>query len=411
MSYQNYSSNREYKHRKKKKEKHGFFQFLKQLILKKLPPINKNLLVIVFILIVFGTVAIFSATAPDGISRYDNPLHYPARHIGFAIIAFIGMFITSRIHYKNWENWVKPITYIVIALIFLTLVPGIGKVDYGSARWIGIGPLQIQPSEFCKFTCILLMASTLDKIKSISNWAVTKTPIILILIMFFIIFKQPNMSMLIILTSTIFAMLFVAGLNKMIFVSGAGLAAMGAFYFISNTAYQSTRITGWLHPWDDPQGAGYNIIQSWYAISSGGLLGVGLGASKQKLYYLPVGYTDFIFSVIAEEMGFVGVIMLIALFLLFIAVGFKIAARCDNYFGKLLAFGIVFNIGFQAITNMCVASGVFPVTGVTLPLISYGGSSFIATCGMLGVLFNISRYAVKKERKSDNEQIKQQPQT
>ena len=159
---------------------------------------------------------------------------------------------------------------------------------------------------------------------------------------------------------------------------------------------------GWLDPFSDPQGIGYNIIQSWYAIASGGLLGVGLGNSKQKLYYLPVGYTDFVFSVIAEETGFVGITVLVLLFLLFLTFGFKVAIRCEDMFGRLLAFGIVFNISFQAFTNMCVASGVFPVTGVTLPLISYGGSSFIATCAMIGVLFNISRYSVKKERKADD---------
>lgn len=399
MSYQKYNNNKEYKPRSRRK-------------LKKLPPINQNLLIVVLMLIIFGTVAIFSATAPDGLYNFENPLYYPIRHIAFGIVGIFGMIITSRIHYQNWakEKWVMYITWVVIGLILATLIPGIGRTDYGSSRWIGFGPLQIQPSEFCKFTCILLMATALSKAKSLKSEICMKHAF-LILIMLGIIVKQPNLSMCIILGSTCLAMLWAAGLNRIIFIGTAALAAFGGVFSIFKNSYQSSRIIGWLHPELDPQGAGYNILQSWYAISSGGFFGAGLGASKQKLYYLPVGYTDFIFSVIAEEMGFVGITVLICLFVLFMTFGFKVATHCNNAFGRLLAFGIVFNISFQALTNMCVASGVFPVTGVTLPLISYGGSSFIATCAMLGILFNISRYSVKAERKLENGQLKQQPQT
>ena len=187
-----------------------------------------------------------------------------------------------------------------------------------------------------------------------------------------------------------------AGLNLMLpIMIGCAFVPFVVFRILS-TPYQAKRITGWLDPFSDPQGLGYNIIQSWYAISSGGLFGSGIGNSKQKLYYLPFGHTDFIFAVIGEELGFIGCIALICLFLLFIRQGFRICSNCDDKFGKLLGFGIVFIIAVQAFINMCVAIGVFPVTGVTLPLISYGGSSFIATTAMLGILLNISRYNNKK---------------
>jgi cell division protein FtsW len=160
--------------------------------------------------------------------------------------------------------------------------------------------------------------------------------------------------------------------------------------------YQLKRIMGWLDPWSDPQGIGYNIIQSLYAIGSGGLFGVGYGMSRQKLFWLPFGYTDFIFAVISEELGLIGCIILIGLFTAFIYRGFFIASKCANHFGKLVAFGITFVIGFQAFTNMAVATGVFPVTGVTLPLISHGGTSVVITMAMLGILLNISRKRIKK---------------
>ena len=365
----------------------------------KLPPINKNLLIVVVMLIIFGIVAIFSASAPEGVDYYENPLYYPLRHLAFAVFGIAGMVIISRIHYKNWERWVMPVAITTIALIVMTLIPGLGRTDYGSSRWLTFLP--IQPSEFGKFACILLMASCLCKAKNLMHPMVVKH-LGLIGFMMLIILMQPNMSMFIILAMTSLAMLFVAGMNFTIFITAAAAMVPLAGFIILKNAYQSKRIMGWLDPFSDPQGIGYNIIQSWYAIASGGLLGVGLGNSKQKLYYLPVGYTDFVFSVIAEECGFVGITVLVLLFLMFINFGFKVAMRCEDMFGRLLAFGIVFNIGFQAFTNMCVASGVFPVTGVTLPLISYGGSSFIATCAMIGVLFNISRYPMKKEGKAEN---------
>ena len=374
---------------------------------EKLPPVNPNLLIVILMLIIFGMVAIFSATAPDGIAIANNPLYYPIKHIGFVIIGFGIMTFASKIPYTKWSKIAVPFAGVISVLIVLTLIPGIGKTDYGSSRWISLGFMQFQPSEFCKFACILLMASALSKVKNTLFHPLFNKHALIILFMAFIIFKQPNMSMLIILFVTCAGMCFAAGLHPAIFIAGAGGLAAAISYFISNTAYQSTRITGWLNPQADPQGAGYNILQSWYAIASGGLLGVGLGASKQKLYYLPVGYTDFIFAVISEELGFIGVLVLITLFILFMTLGFRVAARCKDTFGRLMAFGIVFCIGFQAVANMCVASGVFPVTGITLPLISYGGTSFFATSLMLGVLLNISRYSRKKERKSDSEQITQ----
>ncbi len=401
MSYQKRQTENVIKHNKKT-SKFGIKK------LKKLPPVNKNLLIVVLMLVIFGIVAIFSASAPEGVDHYENPLFYPLNHLKFAVVGFFLMFLTSRIHFKNWEKWVMPVSIVTIALIAATLVPGLGKTSYGSSRWLTFLP--IQPSEFGKFACVLLMSSALYKAKNVLDPLVIKH-FALVALMMLIILVQPNMSIFLLLGITCLAMLTAAGMNLRIFITTAVIAIPCVLYLIMNTEYQRKRVMGWLDPFSDPQGIGYNIIQSWYAISSGGLLGVGIGNSKQKLYYLPFGHTDFIFSVIAEELGFVGISVLVILFLLFINIGFKVAARCEDQFGRLLAFGITFIIGVQAFINMCVASGVFPVTGVTLPMISYGGSSFIVTTAMIGVLLNISRYSAKKERKPYNENKKRPQET
>lgn len=375
----------------------------KKIKLPKLPSVNKDLLIVVLTLSLFGIVAIFSASAPEGVDHYENPLYYPLNHLKFAVAGFFLMFLTSKIHYKNWKRWIIPISIVTISLIAATLIPGLGKTNYGSSRWLTFLP--IQPSEFGKFACVLLMSTALYKAKNVIDKNVLKH-FGLILLMMIIILLQPNLSIFILLGVTCFAILVAAGMNLKIFTILASIAIPVVITIILNTPYQLKRVLGWLDPFSDPQGIGYNIIQSWYAISSGGLLGTGIGNSKQKLYYLPFGHTDFIFSVIGEELGFIGITVLVILFLFFIHLGFKIAARCQDQFGKLLAFGITFIIGFQAFINMCVASGVFPVTGVTLPLISYGGSSFIVTTAMIGILLNISRYTTSPtERGKTNEKF------
>ncbi|MDD3594712.1 MAG: putative lipid II flippase FtsW [Candidatus Gastranaerophilales bacterium] len=354
----------------------------------KIYPVDANLLIIVIILSIFGTVAVFSAGAPEGADYYQNPLYYPIKHLIFGVIGFIFMAIAALIDYKKWKKWAIPISVVIILLIVATLIPGLGKTTYGSSRWLTFLP--VQPSEFGKFACVILAASALSQVKSLFDEKMLVN-FGLIVFMMGVIFIQPNLSIFLLLAGTCVAMALAAGMSyRMLLLFGACSLPV-LLMKIKGTTYQMNRIQGWLDPFSDPQGIGYNLIQSWYAISSGGLLGVGLGNSKQKLYWLPFGHTDFIFAVIAEELGFLGSVCLIILFVLFIKRGFKISARCEDKFGKLLGFGITFIIGAQAFINMCVATGVFPVTGVTLPLISYGGSSFMITTFMIGILLNISR--------------------
>jgi len=219
---------------------------------------------------------------------------------------------------------------------------------------------------------------------------------VIIAVMVVLILKQPSLSIAMIVSMTTVIIMFMGGFPLHILVPIIIVGSAGVVHTIKNTPYQLNRILGWLDPWSDPQNKGYNIIQSWYAFGSGGLWGVGYGNSSQKLFYLPFRHTDFIFAIIAEEFGLIGAFILIALFVAFIYRGIAISIISENTFGKLLAIGITTSVALQAFINMGVATGVVPPTGVTLPLISYGGSSIIATLFMLGVLLNVSRKRIQR---------------
>jgi cell division protein FtsW len=218
--------------------------------------------------------------------------------------------------------------------------------------------------------------------------------LMLIAVMMVCLLLQPNLSNTILLGMITLVLLLIGGVSfRFLTFSSLGAATIALIGFIK--PYQMDRVRGWLDPWADPQGIGYNLIQSYYAIGSGGIFGVGYGCSRQKLFWLPFCHTDFIFAVIAEELGFVGALIIIVLFLILLHRGFLIAGRCPELFGKFVSFGITFAIVIQAFVNIAVTTGVFPVTGVTLPLISHGGSSVVLTLFMLGVLLNISRKRIK----------------
>lgn len=358
-----------------------------------LAPIDSGLLGIVIFLTIFGTLAVFSAAAPEGLRLFNNPFYFTIKHLVFVAIGVFLFLFSARIDYRKWKEWSGPLAMTVIFLIAATLIPGLGKTEYGSSRWLTFLP--IQPSELAKIACVVLGAKALSEAKTLFDDKVIVN-FGLIAVMMVIIILQPNLSIFLLLGLTCVAMLLAGGMTPVPVITAIACALPLVAYKILSTPYQLKRVTGWLNPFEDPQGTGYNLIQSWYAIASGGLFGVGFGNSKQKLFWLPFGHTDFIFSVIAEELGFIGCVILIGFFIALVNKGFQISRRCPDPFGKLLAFGITFIISVQAFINMGVATGVLPVTGVTLPLISYGGTSVMVTMVMLGILLNISRKRIKR---------------
>jgi cell division protein FtsW len=354
---------------------------------------DRSLVYTIFILVFFGIIMVFSAGAPEGNEIYNNSYYYLIRHLISVVFGFIFLRLALKFDFRHWKELAVPFGLFTIFMIFLTYVPFLGRTTLGSSRWLTFLPFQ--PSELAKPAVIFLAAAALADTKNIFTSKMFAY-LALIGVMFLLILFQPNLSIAMIIATITVAMFFAGGISLwLITVPGLLLGTMVLFH-VRSTKYQLARITGWLNPWADPQGTGYNLIQSWYAIGSGGIWGLGFGNSKQKLFWLPFRHTDFIFAVIAEELGMIGCLVLIGLFLALIHRGFLIANRCENVFGKFLAFGITFSIGLQAFINIGVATGVLPVTGVTLPLISYGGSSMFITMFMLGILLNISRKRIKK---------------
>ncbi len=365
---------------------------------------DKTLLITVAFLVIIGFMAIFSASAPKCIEEGGNPAQFLIKQLICFVVGFIGLKFFTNYDYKKLEDWNLIFVGAILVLLFLVDFTPLGVTVNGAKRWINILGFQLQPSEFAKPAVVLLLASVFKNDANLFDKQKWLTAFIPIIIMLGLIFVQPNLSMVILLLSVSVVMFLAAGGSLKLFFSC--LIAMLTTVIIAATTiikpYQMQRLRTWKHPELDPQGAGYNIIQSLIAFASGGFSGVGYGGSIQKLSYLPECHTDFIFAIIAEELGWVGCVLIIGLFWTLIHRGFLIAARCPDMFGKLLAIGITFSIGFQAFLNISVASSFFPTTGVPLPFISYGGSSLIVSLCMVGILLNISKKRIKKIRNIEN---------
>ena len=361
---------------------------------------DATLLVAVAFLVIIGFMAIFSATAPKCLDEGGNPAQFLIKQILAFVVGFVGLKFFSNYDYKKLAQWNTIFMIIIVVALLLVDFTPLGVTVNGAKRWINIAGFQLQPSEFAKPAVVMLLASAFKNDANLfdqNKWVFAFIPI---LVMIAFIFAQPNLSMVILLLATSVVVYLCAGGSLKLFVSClvAGITGIVIAATTVIKPYQLQRLRIWRHPETDPQGAGYNIIQSLIAFASGGFSGVGYGGSIQKLYYLPECHTDFIFAIIAEEMGFIGCILVIGLVFTFVQRGFLIAGRCPDMYGKLLAVGITFSIGFQAFLNMSVASSFLPTTGVPLPFISYGGSSLIVSLWMVGILLNISKKRIKKIR-------------
>lgn len=352
------------------------------------------LFIAVITLILFGLIMIFSASSIWAEYKFNDSFKYVKQQGLFIIIGIILMHTVSKIDYKWYYKKTNLILLICLFLLVLVLIPGIGSVRNGSRSWFGIGSFGIQPSEFAKLGLIIFTAKYLSQnnkfLKDIRKGVI---PILLVLFLIFgLIMLQPDFGTGMIIVVSILAMLFIAGVNIKFFIGLGVLGVGGIVGLIAIAPYRMDRITSFIDPWKDPLGTGFQIIQSLYAIGPGGLLGQGFLNSRQKQFYLPEPQTDFIFSIISEEFGVLGVIIVCGLFLLVLYRGIKIGLQTDDLFAKYLAFGMIFQIIVQTIMNLMVVIGLIPVTGVTLPFLSYGGSSLLISMISAGILLNISRY-------------------
>ncbi|MDO8662056.1 MAG: putative lipid II flippase FtsW [Candidatus Omnitrophota bacterium] len=355
--------------------------------------IRISLFTVAVILISIGVVMIYSSSSIYAWERYKDGFFFLKRHLSFMLIGTILTFFFMSIDYHKLRQIARPLLIISIILLVLVLIPGLGREVSGARRWFRFKFLSFQPSELAGLAIIIYLADFISrKGNSIKTFLKGFLPPIGILgFCSGLILIQPDLGSTVAIGAVVLVMLFVAGVRP-IYIVSLILSSLPALYIlIFHVAYRRARILAFLNPWADPKGSGFQIIQSQLALGSGGLFGVGLGHSKQKLFYLPAAHTDFIFSIIGEELGLLGTVGVIILFIIFIQQGIKVVKNTPDKFGYFLALGLVTMIAFRAVINIGVSCGVLPTKGLPLPFISYGGSSFIFDMISVGILVNIAR--------------------
>lgn len=353
------------------------------------------LIIVTLTLLAVGLTMVYSASAIWAEYKFHDSFFFAKRQMLFAAVGIIAMFFIMNVDYWTWRTWAKVLVIICFVLLILVLIPGIGNVRNGSRSWIGVGAFSIQPSEFMKLAMIAFLAKFLsDNQKVITSFTKGLMPSLgIVFLAFGLIMLQPDLGTGTVMVGTCVVMIFIAGGRISHFI-GLGLIGLAGFVaLILSAPYRIKRITSFLDPWEDPLGSGFQIIQSLYAIGPGGLFGLGLGQSRQKFFYLPEPQTDFIFAILSEELGFIGGSFVILLFALLLWRGIRIALGAPDLYGSFLAVGIIAMVAIQVMINIGVVIGLMPVTGITLPFLSYGGSSLTLMLMAIGVLLNISRYS------------------
>jgi cell division protein FtsW len=353
------------------------------------------MIVVTLMLLSVGIIMVYSASADLGQYKMDDSFFFVKRQILFAGVGIAAMFFIMNVNYMTWRVWSKILLIICFFLLVAVLIPGVGMVRGGARSWIGVGAFSIQPSEFMKLAMIVFLAKYLSEHqKKITSLKKGLLPTLsLVMVAFGMIMLQPDLGTGAVMVGTSIVMLFVAGARISHFVGMGLIGLIGLAGLIISAPYRIKRITSFLDPWSDPLGSGFQIIQSLYALGPGGLLGLGLGQSRQKFGYLPEPQTDFIFAIISEELGFIGAVFVLILFSLLLWRGIRIALGAPDLFGSFLAIGIIGMVAIQVMINIGVVTGLMPVTGITLPFLSYGGSSLTLMLASIGVILNISRYA------------------
>lgn len=350
----------------------------------------------VMALLVFGVVMVYSSSAVSAYVNFNDSYYFLKRQIIWVTLGIMAMLFTLNVDYHVWRKFATPIFIATLILLILVLIPGLGKVVNGARRWLGFGFLTFQPSEIAKLSMVLFSSASLahnqEKITMFIKGLIPQ--LLMLLLVFGLILKEPDLGTALAIGGTIFIMLFAAG-AKLLHLTSLGVVGIsGIIAAIILEPYRLKRILAFSDPWADPLNTGYHIIQSLYALGSGGLFGVGLGRSREKFLYLPEPHTDFIFAILGEELGFIGTVTVLLLFFFFAWRGFKIAISAPDIYGSMLAAGLTTMIIMQALMNIAVVTASMPVTGIPLPFISFGGSALIFTLAGVGILLNISRYVI-----------------
>jgi cell division protein FtsW len=361
------------------------------------------LLAVVGMLLMLGLQAVYSASFVLGLSQFDDATYFVKRQGMWAAVGAILLLICARVDYHRWKALSPWFMFIGVGLLVAVMIPAVGVVQNGSARWIRLGPLPSpQPSEFVKIVLIMYMSAWLstrgEKLERLTLSFVPFT--IVVSLVCGLILMEPDMGTAVVTLITAVTLYFLAG-GRIRHMTLLALSGMGAsFLMVTGAGYRLDRWLTFVNPWADSQGKGFHIIQSLIALGSGGLFGLGPGASRQKFFYVPGSHTDSIYAIIGEEMGLIGTMLVIVLFSALIYRGFKAARQAPDEFGYLLALGIICLIGYQALINMAGITRSIPLTGITLPFISYGGSSLASFMAGIGILLNISKQAAAQNGKT-----------
>jgi cell division protein FtsW len=356
------------------------------------------LLIVALALMGIGIVMVYSTSAIIAGDRFGDPYHFLKRQALYAGAGFILMIMMMFFPYQTLKRFAYPIFIFSVLLLIAVLIPGIGHRAGGSMRWLKINGFTFQPSEFAKLGLIIFLAYFLTKKEErIRSFSFGFLPTMLLSgLVIGLVLKEPDFGAALFLTVMVFLLLFISGARVIYIASAFLLAGPVAAYFLMNAEYRYKRLIGFIRPWEDPTGTSFQIIQSFLSFGSGGLFGLGLGEGRQKLFFLPAPHTDFIFSIIGEELGLVGAMVVVVLFFILAFRGIQIGVSIPDKFGSYLALGITLMISLQAVINMGVVLGLLPTKGLTLPFISYGGTSLITNFIGLGILLHLSTHAERR---------------
>jgi len=355
--------------------------------------IRINLFAVTVALICVGIIMIYSASSIYALDRYKDSLFFVKRHLSFVLFGTLLAFLAMVIDYRKFARYSKPLLLVCIVLLLLVLVPGLGREVSGARRWFRFKFISFQPSELANLALIAYIADFISRKDNLlrSFWKGFFPPMAAMGCVVVLILAQPDLGTVVALAVTVIIMLFVAGIRVSYLLSLLLMSLPALYLLVFSVPYRRTRILAFLNPWADPRGTGFQIIQSQVALGSGGFFGVGLGHSNQKLFYLPAAHTDFIFSIIGEELGLIGTVGVILLFMIFILQGIKIIKNSPDKFSYFFSLGLVSLLCIRALINIGVSCGLLPTKGLPLPFISYGGSSLIFDIVAVGILMNIAR--------------------
>ena len=357
-----------------------------------------QLLFAVLFLVGIGIVMVYSASSALALKKYGSDFYFLKKQAVFSLVGIICLVVCSHIPYRIYRSLTYPILFLALGLLIAVLLSAVGLEAGGSRRWIRLGPLTFQPVEAARLALIIFMAYSLSKKQDgLKQFGIGFVPHVILLMIFAVpLMLQPDFGSVVIFGALVWVMMFVAGVPVRHLLSALILMLPLAYFLMVNATYRIKRLISFLDPWQYPAGDGYQIIHSLMAFGTGGLWGAGIGKGYQKLFYLPEPHTDFIFAVIGEELGFWGVMGILALYGLVLWRGMRIAFRCQDEFGMLMAFGITTAIGLQVSINTGVALGLLPTKGLTLPFLSYGGTSLLLNMACIGILMNIGAAHAKK---------------